>query len=330
MAATAVLGCGRALPERVVSTDELARDLGGTAAALEERTGVARRHYAPVGQGPSDLAREASLAALGAAGLGPADVDLIVFATMSPDVAFPGSGCYLQHKLECRTVGAVDIRAQCAGFVFGLATADRFVRAGAAGRVLVAAAEVHSTALDFTPRGAAVTPYFGDGAGVVVVGAAPAPGVLATVMHSDPEGLERFWCEFPASRHFPARMELPQFEAGLHYYVYDGEAVHAQAESALAAAARETLDKADVPAGRVALFISHYVDHRVARRAIASLGVEADRIVAPAESFGHVAGAGIPIALADAIAAGRVGRGELVCCVAFGAGMSWGGALLRL
>jgi 3-oxoacyl-[acyl-carrier-protein] synthase-3 len=125
-------------------------------------------------------------------------------------------------------------------------------------------------------------------------------------------------------------MELAQLEAGLHYYVYDAEAVHAQAESALAAVARETLEKADVPAGRVALFIAHYVDHRVARRAIAALGVEDGRIVAPAESFGHVSGAGIPIALAEAIADGRVGRGDLVCCVAFGAGMSWGGALLRL
>jgi 3-oxoacyl-[acyl-carrier-protein] synthase-3 len=330
MASSAVLGCGRALPERVVSSDELARDLGTTGAALEELCGVARRRYAEVGQGPSDLAREASLAALTAAGLGPSDVDLIVFATMSPDIAFPGSGCFLQHKLQCRTVGAVDIRAQCAGFVFALAAADRFVRAGAAERVLVAGAEVHSTALDFSSRGAAVTPYFGDGAGTVVVGAASTPGVLATVMHSDAEGLERFWCEFPASRHLPARMEMAQFEAGLHYYVYDADAVHAQAEAALAAVARETLDKADVPAGRVALFITHYVDHRVARRALRSLGVEDARIVAPAESFGHVSGAGIPIALAEAVAAGRVGSGDLVCCVAFGAGMSWGGALLRL
>ncbi len=330
MASSAVLGCGRALPERVVSNDELARDLGTTAALLSERSGVRRRHYVPAGQGPSDLAREASLAALAGAGLGPADVDLIVFATITPDIAFPGSGCYLQHKLACRTVGALDVRAQCAGFIFALATADRFVRAGAAERVLVAGAEVHSTALDFSPRGAAVTPYFGDGAGVIVLGAAPAPGVVATVMHSDAEGLERFWCEFPASRHLPARMELEQLHAGLHYYVYDAEAVHGQAEKALAGVARETLEKADVPAGRVALFITHYVDHRVARRAIESLGVAGDRIVAPAEAFGHVSAGGIPIALAEAVASRRVGSGDLVCCVAFGAGMSWGGALLRL
>src|SRR5207247_30517 len=168
----------------------------------------------------------------------PADVDLIVFATMTPDVAFPGSGCYLQNKLGCRTVGALDVRAQCAGFLFALATADRFVRAGAAGRVLVACAEVHSTALDYTPRAAAVTPYFGDGAGVLVLGAAREPA-------------------------------------------------------------------------------------EAARR-------PRERVVATAEAAGHIAAAGIPIALADAVAAGRVGKGDLVCGVAFGAGMSWGGGLLRL
>ncbi|HYR95917.1 MAG TPA: hypothetical protein VEM57_04235, partial [Candidatus Binatus sp.] len=161
MLASAVLGCGRHLPPRTVTSEELAADLGGSGAAITERSGIVRRHRAEPGLGPSDLARVAAEAALATAGLEPADVDLIVFATMTPDIAFPGSGCFLQHKLGCRTVGALDVRAQCAGFLFALATADRFVRAGAATRVLVAAAEVHSTALDFSPRAAAVTPYFG-------------------------------------------------------------------------------------------------------------------------------------------------------------------------
>ena len=291
---------------------------------------MTRRHHADDGHGPSDLAREAALPALTGAGLEPADVDLIVFATMTPDVAFPGSGCYLQDKLGCRTVGALDVRAQCAGFLFALATADRFVRGGAAGCVLVACAEIHSAAVDHSPRGAAVTPYFGDGGGAVILGAAADPGVLATVLHGDPSGLERFWCEFPASRHYPARMELAHFEAGAHFYVLDAEAVHPQAERALAEVTREVLGRAGVAAGAVALFVAHYFDHRVAFRALETLGIRGDRIVATAEAAGHVAAAGIPIALADALAAGRVGKGDLVCCAAFGAGMSWGGVLLRL
>jgi 3-oxoacyl-[acyl-carrier-protein] synthase-3 len=257
-------------------------------------------------------------------------VDLIVFATMTPDIPFPGSGCFLQHKLGCRTIGALDVRAQCAGFLFALATADRFVRAGAAGRVLVVGGEVHSTALDFSPRGVAATPFFGDGAGAVVVGAAAAPGIVAAVLHSDPHDLERFWCEFPSSRHSPSRMDIGHLEAGAHYYRVDAEQVHPQAERALVEAAREALERAQVGVDRLALCVMHYLDPRVARRAAGRLGIPAERVVAPAELGGHVAGGGIPMALADAVAGGRVARGDLVSLTAFGAGMSWGSVVLRL
>jgi 3-oxoacyl-[acyl-carrier-protein] synthase-3 len=314
----------------VVSNEELAARLGEPAAALERRTGIRQRCYVESGTGPSDLARTAAASALERAGLGPADVDLIVFATMTPDIAFPGPGCFLQHKLGCDTVGALDIRAQCAGFVFALATADRFIRAGAARRVLVACAEVYSSALDFSPRAAGITPFFGDGAGVVIVEASAAPGVLATVMHSDPAGLERFWCEFPASRHFPARMDRTAFEAGRHYYELAIDAIHPQAERELGNALREVLERADVSADRVALFLAHYLDPRVARRALEAAGVPPARIVATAEAAGHLGAAAIPLALAGAVEQGRVGRGDLVACVAFGAGMSWGGALVHL
>ena len=330
MPASAVLGCGRHLPARKVTGDELARDLGATAAELTERTGIALRHYAEPGVGPSDLARDAGAAALAAAGLQPADVDLIVFATMTPDIAFPGSGCFLQHKLGCGTVGAIDVRSQCAGFLFALATADRFVRAGSARRVLVACAEVHSTALEFAPRAAAVTPRFGDGAGAVVVGASPEPGVIATVLHSDPTDLEQWWCEFPASRHYPTRMNREALEAGRHFYRFDPDAVHPQAERALAEVTTEALERADVAADRVALYLMHYLDPRVARRAAERAGLPAERVVATAEAAAHISSAGLAIALTDARASGRVRPGDLVCCTAFGAGMAWGAAILRL
>jgi 3-oxoacyl-[acyl-carrier-protein] synthase-3 len=327
---SAVLGCGLHLPSRTVTNEDLAAALGTTAAALGERTGIARRHQADEGLGPSDLGTEASRAALASAGLAPTDVDLIVFATMTPDIAFPGSGCFLQDKLGCRTVGAIDVRSQCAGFLFALVAADRFVRAEAAGRVLVVGAEIHTSALDYSPRAAAVTPYFGDGAGAVLLGAATAPGILSSVLHSDPTDLERFWCEFPSSRHYPARMELEHLHAGAHYYRLDAERMHPQAEQALAAVAREALERAGLTPDRVALHVVHYLDPRVARRAADRLGAPADRVVATAERAGHVAAAGVPIALAEALESGRIGRGDVVCCSAFGAGMSWGAVVLRL
>jgi 3-oxoacyl-[acyl-carrier-protein] synthase-3 len=330
VASSVVLGCGRHLPPTAVTNEELAPALGVPAAALSERTGIARRYYAADGVGASDLACEAARSALSAARAEPADVDLIIFATMTPDIAFPGSGCFLQDKLGCRTVGALDVRAQCAGFLFALATADRFVRSGAVERVLVVGAEVHSTALESAPRAADVTPVFGDGAGVVLLGPSATPGVLATVLHSDPTDFERFWCEFPASRHVPARMELAQLHAGLHYYRLDAAAVHPQAERALGEVTREALARAEVSPAAVALLIVHYFDPRVARRAATAAGFPEERVLATAEAAGHVAAAGIPIALADALAVGRVGQGDVVCCAAFGAGMSWGAAVLRL
>jgi 3-oxoacyl-[acyl-carrier-protein] synthase-3 len=328
--ASVVLGCGTAVPPRAVTNNELAATLDVPPAAIAERTGITRRAWVEPGIAPSDLGRDAAQQALEAAGRTPADVDLIVFATMTPDIAFPGSGCFLQDKLGCDTVGALDTRAQCAGFLFALATADRFVRAGASRQALVVGAEVHSTALDTTPRGAMVTPRFGDGAGAVLLGAGDAPGVLATVLHSDPTDFERFWCEFPSSRHYPARMELEHWERGLHYYVLDAPALDRQAEPTLTATVGEVLAQAGLRPGDVDLCIAHYLDPRIARRAAVAAGIADERVVAPAETHGHVAGGGIPMALADAVRAGRVGPGASVCCVAFGAGISWAGAVIRL
>jgi 3-oxoacyl-[acyl-carrier-protein] synthase-3 len=328
--ASVVLGCGAAIPERAVTNDELAVALDVPASAIADRTGVARRYYVEPGTGPSDIGRDAAANALAAAGAAPEDVDLIVFATMTPDVAFPGSGCFLQDKLGCRTIGAVDARAQCAGFLFALSTANQFVRAGAATRALVVGAEVHSTALDTSRRAADVTPRFGDGAGALLLGAGDAPGVVATVLHTDPTDFERFWCEFPSSRHYPARMELQHLERGLHYYVLDAAALARQAEPALVAVAGEVLAKAGLAPRAVDLCIAHYLDPRVARRAAERAGFAPDRIVVPGDGLGHVAAGGIPIALAEAMRAGRVGRGAIVCCLAFGAGISWAGAVIRL
>jgi 3-oxoacyl-[acyl-carrier-protein] synthase-3 len=330
VAASVVLGCGAALPPRTVTNEELAATLDLSPAAIAERTGITVRRWVEPGIAPSDLGRDAAAQALAAAGRTPADVDLIVFATMTPDIAFPGSGCFLQDKLGCDTVGALDTRAQCAGFLFALATADRFVRAGAARQVLVVGAEVHSTALDPSPRAALVTPRFGDGAGAILLGPADTPGVLATVLHSDPTDFERFWCEFPSSRHYPARMQLEHWERGQHYYVLDAPGLDRQAEPVLTETVGEVLAAAGVGVGAVDLCIAHYLDPRVARRAAVAAGITNDRIVAPAEAHGHVAGGGIPIALAEAVGEGRVGPGAIVCCVAFGAGISWAGAVIRL
>lgn len=330
MTGSATLGWGRSLPERVVSNADLAGPLGTTEAAILEETGVAERRWVEPGAGPSDLAAGAARMALEAAALEPQDVDLIVFTTTTPDIAFPGPGCFLQDKLGCRTIGALDLRAQCAGFVYALATADRFVRSGKAERVLIATGEVHSTSLELAPRGRSVTPRFGDGAGVVLLGPGGGePGVVAVVLHNDPTGYRRFWCEYPASRHYPSRMERAPFDEGRHYPSLDAAALAPDAERRLVDGAREALAASGTSITDMRLVVVHYVDPRVAGRAAELLGAPADRTVVPAASFGHVATAGPPIVIAEALAAGRIERGEPVLVTSAGAGIAWGAAVIR-
>jgi 3-oxoacyl-[acyl-carrier-protein] synthase-3 len=150
------------------------------------------------------------------------------------------------------------------------------------------------------------------------------------VLHNDPAGFERFWCEFPASRNFPARMTRDAFVAGRHYYVYDAMGLANQARDAMAEVTHEALAAAGVSSEQVALFLMHYVDPRVAREAGLQAGLPAVRTLATAEAAGHMSAAGLPIAIGDALAAGRLVPGDLVCCTAFGAGIAWGAAVLRV
>lgn len=325
-------GMGWHLPPRVVECSELALGLGLSEVEVRERSGIGRRYYAEPGKGPSDLAVEAARQALAQAGLSAEDLDLIIFATMTPDVAFPGSGCYLQDKLGCGTIGALDIRAQCTGFVAGLVLADSFVRAGAAGRVLLAGAEVHSTSLDFSPRGAQVTPRLGDGAVAAVLRRAAegeVGSVMASVLRTDAREFERFWCEYPASRDHPVRMTVEALRAGLHYPRLDPEGLGRIARAELRRATVEVLERAGVSREDVALFVFHYVDPGIALEAAREVGIEEDRFVAAAAETGHIAAASAGIAVARAVASGRVGRGGIVCVVCFGAGLNTAAAVLR-
>ena len=331
MAATVILGLGHALPPRLVTSQELAGTLGVDAGTLEARTGIAQRYYAGVGVGPSDLALEASAMALDRAGLTAADVDFLIFATMTPDMAFPGSGCLLQDKLGVQPIGALDIRAQCLGFVFGLLIADRFLQTGTYDRVLVAAGEVHSTSLDFSAGGADVTPYFGDGAAVAVLSTAnDGRGLVAGVMHSDATEFERFWCEYPASRQHPVRMTLDDLRKRRHYPQIDLDALNPMAERLFPEVIAEVLERGGCREDEVAHFFLHYVDPRVALATARGMGITPQRVTATAFRAGHIGAAGLPISLSEAWGAGSVRSGDLVCLAAVGAGINWGAAVIRL
>lgn len=295
-----------------------------------ERVGV-RRPIALDPIGPSVLAERAARPALASAGLGPGDVEMIIFATMTPDVTFPGSGCYFQDALGCGTVGALDIRAQCAGFLFALAIANCFLKARTYRRVLIAGAEVHSSGLDYSARGAAVARLFGDGGGVTVLGQVEdRKGIRSVVTRTSGRRHRDFRCEYPASRQHPVRVTADDVRLGRHFPVIDAAAVHQVAVEVIPGAIEEALHRGGVGRNRVDRWIVSNLYPDAAEAAAKRVGVPASRLDVPARRHGHLGAAALPVALSEALAAGEVGPGAIVCLAACGAGVSWGAAVIEL
>ncbi len=304
----------------------------GLAHALPPEAAVAgvRRPIATDPVGPSDLALLPARMALEQAGDTPEGAELIIFATMTPDVTFPGSACYLQHKLGAGTIGALDIRGQCAGFVMGLLIAQGFLDSGMYRRVLLAAGEVHSAGLDYSERGARVAALYGDGAAAAVLGNAPGTGIEAVICRTDGRLHDRFWVEYPASRQHPVRFTVDNFEAGGHFPQIDFDVVATFGREHLESVVRETLAQAGVTIDQIdCLFLSHLLPE-VGEGVASVLGIPSSRFVNASAAHGHVTAASLPVVLSEARAAGRVGAGDRVCVAACGAGFAWGAAVLTL
>lgn len=309
---SAILAVGHYLPEEV------------------ERLGV-RRPIALEAIGPSTLAARAAAPAMDKAGLKATDIDFIIFATMTPDVTFPGAGCYLQNALGCDTVGALDIRAQCAGFIFALSIADSFLETGTYQRILVAGAEVHSSGLDYSERGADVARLFADGAGVAVLGSASgSTGIRGVAMHSDGRRHSDFWCEYPASRQHPVRVTLDDVRQGRHFPTLDAGAVRQFALTAIPSVIDEALQKSGIAKDRVDRWILSNVYPDAAEEAAEKLHLPPDRVDVPARRYGHLGAGALPVALSEAIGRGELGAGAVVGMAASGAGLAWGAAILEL
>lgn len=280
--------------------------------------------------GPSTLAARATEAALARAGWSAADIDFIVFATTTPDVTFPGAGVFLQHQLGCGTIGVLDVRAQCAGFLYGLAIADPFLRSGAYERILLAGGEVHSAGLDPSDAGATTARLFGDGAGVALLERAERSALLGIDIHADGRHHREFWCEHPASRQFPTRITEDDIRAGKHFPKLDLEALRAAGPSAIARSVHAAVAQADIRLVDIDHFIVSHVLPEVAEQALADLGVEAPRATIPARRFGHIMAGALPIALSEHIDAGTLAPGARVCLATAGAGFAWGAAVIQL
>jgi 3-oxoacyl-[acyl-carrier-protein] synthase-3 len=329
-----VLGTGHYVPSRVVTNEDLAQRMDTSDEWIVQRTGiVSRRHvdFDKEPMGASDLGTKAAAQALEAAGLTPQDVDLIVYATLSPDKAFPGDGVLVQAKLGVPSgVPALDIRNQCSGFLYGLSIADAFIRLGTYRCVLVIGSEVHSTGLDFTDRGRDVAVIFGDGAGAAVLGPTQDPhkGILSVHLHADGRFAEELECPYPSSAHMP-RITAEDIEKGIHYPKMNGKNVFKHASTRMPEVVLAALEKQGYTPADIHLLIPHQANLRISEMVQKKLGLSEEQVFNNIQRYGNTTAASIPIALNESIRLGKIKEGDLVCLAAFGAGFTWGSALIR-
>jgi 3-oxoacyl-[acyl-carrier-protein] synthase-3 len=335
MIRTVIQGVGFYVPPKVVTNDDLAKQMTTSDEWIVQRTGIKERRYIEDGVGASDLAVPAAQRALAHAGLSPTDLDLILFATLSPDFCFPGSACLLQQKLGCRQIAALDLRTQCTGFLYGLQTADAFIRTGMYRKVLLVGAEVHSTGIEFSDRGRDVTVLFGDGAGAVVLGAAEGAGTLAdrgvlfTKVCADGNGAKDLWCMAPASGRIP-RLTPAMLEEGLHFPQMNGKSVFRWATEKMPEIAQEALNECGASIDDISWFVPHQANLRINELVAKKLKIPEEKCWNNIVRYGNTTAATIPIGLAELVEAGKAKPGDLVLSAAFGSGFTWGSALIRL
>ncbi|MDH3319489.1 MAG: ketoacyl-ACP synthase III [Betaproteobacteria bacterium] len=314
-----IVGTGSYLPPRVVKNSEFAARLDTSDQWIRERTGIVQRHIADESQASSDLALEASRAALAAAEVRPQDVDLIIVATSTPDFIFPSTACLLQAKLGIRNCPAFDMQAVCSGFVYALATADNFIRAGTHKRALVIGAEVFSRILDWNDRGTCV--LFGDGAGAVVLASAERPGLHASVLRAD--GSHAGILSVPGNVCGGRIIGSP-------FLQMQGAQVFKFAVKVLDEVARETVAAAGMDLMDIDWLIPHQANVRILEATARKLNLPHERLVVTVDHHGNTSAASVPLALDEFVRAGKIRAGHRVLMQGVGGGFTWGATLATM
>ncbi|MBS3895591.1 beta-ketoacyl-ACP synthase III [Silanimonas sp.] len=317
-----IAGTGSYLPEKILTNAELEKIVETSDQWIRERTGIEQRHIAAEGQTTVDLAEQAALRAMEAAGVTASELDLIVMGTTTPDIIFPSSACLLQARIGANGCPAFDVNAACSGFIFALATADKFIRAGAAKTVLVVGAETLTRMLDWSDRNTCV--LFGDGAGAVVLKADAETGILSTHLHSDGGKKELLYNPVGVSAGF----RLDEKNAGVRVLMAGSE-VFKYAVKALDSVVDEALEANGIDKSQLDWLIPHQANLRIIEATAKRLAMPMERVVLTVHKHGNTSAASVPLALDEAVRSGRVQRGQLVLMEAFGGGFTWGSALMR-
>jgi 3-oxoacyl-[acyl-carrier-protein] synthase III len=330
MPRTAFLSTGFHVPARLVTNDDLAQMMDTSDEWIVQRSGIKTRYWVDRGETGAGLARVAAQKALDKAGLAPRDLDCIIYCTCTPDHFEPGNGVFLQRELGLVDIPAVDVRNQCSGFIYGLSIADAWIRVGQYKRILLVGAEVHSRGLDKTTRGRDTAVLFGDGAGAAVLGPIEdnGRGVLSTHLFADGRYAEKLWVDGPGLAHDPF-VSVEMLERGVHLPIMEGREVFKFASVKMPESVAVALQANKATPGDVKLLVPHQANLRIIEMVQKATGLRDDQVFSNIQKYGNTTAASIPIALDEALAAGRLKHGDLLVLTAFGSGFTWGSAAIR-
>lgn len=327
-----ITGTGFYVPEQVVKNEELQQYMDTSDAWIQERTGIQERRFFKEGYDTvSKMGARASAMALERAGLEAKDIDMVLFATLSPDYNFPGSGVVMLRELGLSEIPALDVRMQCSGFVYGISVADQYIKTGMYKKILVVGSEIQSNIFELSDRGRTMAVIFGDGAGAVVVEATNANDenvILSTHLHSDGKFAEELMLEHPGSNR-KQRYTHEMIDSGEFLPYMNGQLVFKNAVRRFPEVIKEALDYNNLTIEDLNLLIPHQANIRIAEYVQQSMGLPAEKVYNNIHKYGNTTAASIPIALSEAVAMGKANKGDLVCLAAFGSGFTWASALIR-
>lgn len=334
MIRTKIAGTGHYVPENVVTNDDIASMMETNDAWIQERTGIKERRWIDpaTGDTPSVMGTKAARKAIEAAGITAQDIDFIVFATLSPDYYFPGPGVMVQEQLGIGEIGALDVRNQCSGFIYGLSVADQFIRTGTYKNILLIGSENHSGGLDKTTRGRGVSVIFGDGAGAVILQPTEeeGKGILTAHLHSEGKHAKELALLSPNTAHWVDKIMKEKDPEDTSYYPYmNGNFVFKHAVTRFQEVIHEALQATNLKGEDIDLLIPHQANLRISQYIQQKMGLNDSQVFNNIQKYGNTTAASIPIALSEAVAEGRLRSGDLLCMAAFGSGFTWGSALVR-
>ncbi len=328
-----ITGLGFYVPDNVVTNDDLSKIMDTNDEWIQERTGIKERHWIPDGSEDTSaiMGAKAAKIAIEKAGISKDDIDFIVFATLSPDFYFPGCGVQIQEMLEMKTIGAIDIRNQCSGFVYALSTADQFIKTGMYKNVLVIGAEYHSNGLDKSTRGRDVSVIFGDGAGACVLTRTKdnKKGILSSHLHSEGKYADKLIVKSPSIKHWVPEL-LESKGEDISYFPYmDGTFVFKNAVVRFSEVIMEGLSANNLSLSDIDLFIPHQANLRISQFVQQKFKLRDDQVYNNIMDYGNTTAASIIIALSEAWEKGKIKDNDLIILAAFGSGFTWGSVVIR-